>query len=125
MQFFCAPIVGGLSDQYGRRPVLLGSLFGFGIDYLFTMLAPTVGWLFIGRIIAGMMGASFTTAGAYIADISTPEKRAQNFGLVGAAFGLGFVFGPLIGGLVGGSPAHGVPYVPQAAGALSRLAHRF
>jgi MFS transporter, DHA1 family, tetracycline resistance protein len=89
MQFLCAPIVGALSDRYGRRPVLLGSLFGFGIDYLFLALAPSLWWLFLGRIIAGVMGASFTTAGAYIADISTPEKRAQNFGMIGAAFGLG------------------------------------
>jgi len=98
MQFICAPIMGGLSDKYGRRVVLLCSLFGFAIDYLFLALAPTIAWLFVGRIIAGMMGASFTTASAYIADISTPEKRAQNFGLIGAAFGLGFIIGPGIGG---------------------------
>ena len=72
MQFLWAPILGGLSDQYGRRPILLGSLFGFGLDYIFLALAPTLGWLFVGRIIAGVLGASFTTAGAYIADISTP-----------------------------------------------------
>lgn len=100
-QFFCAPIVGGLSDRFGRRPVLLGSLFGFAVDYLFLVFAPSIGWLFVGRIIAGAMGASFTTAGAYIADISTPENRAQNFGVVGAAFGLGFIIGPSIGGLLG------------------------
>ena len=100
-QFFCAPIVGGLSDRFGRRPVLLGSLFGFGIDYLFLVFAPSIGWLFVGRIVAGAMGASFTTAGAYIADISTAENRAQNFGVVGAAFGLGFIIGPMIGGLLG------------------------
>lgn len=99
-QFLCAPIVGALSDRFGRRPVLLGSLFGFGIDYLFLALAPTLWWLFLGRIIAGVMGASFTTAGAYIADISTPEKRAQNFGMIGAAFGLGFIIGPMMGGLL-------------------------
>src|SRR5881275_1928088 len=73
MQFFCAPIIGNLSDKYGRRPVLLMSLLGFGIDYLFLSLAPTIGWLFVGRIIAGITGASFTTASAYIADISTNE----------------------------------------------------
>jgi DHA1 family tetracycline resistance protein-like MFS transporter len=100
MQFFCAPIMGGLSDRYGRRPVLLASLFGFGIDYLFLALAPSLWWLFVGRIIAGVMGASFTTAGAYIADISTTEKRAQNFGIIGAAFGLGFILGPVIGGFL-------------------------
>jgi DHA1 family tetracycline resistance protein-like MFS transporter len=86
MQFVFSPILGGLSDQYGRRPVLLFSLFGFGIDYIVMGFAPTLTWLFLGRIIAGITGASFTTAGAYIADVSTPEKRAQNFGLIGAFF---------------------------------------
>lgn len=101
MQFIFSPVLGGLSDRYGRRPVLLFSLFGFGIDYLFQGFAPTIEWLFIGRILAGITGASFTTANAYIADISTPEKRAQNFGLVGAAFGVGFILGPVIGGFLG------------------------
>jgi MFS transporter, DHA1 family, tetracycline resistance protein len=101
MQFACAPIIGNLSDQYGRRPVLLLSLLGFGIDYLFLSFAPTIGWLFVGRLIAGFTGASFTTASAYIADISTAENRAKNFGLVGAAFGMGFIIGPVIGGLLG------------------------
>jgi DHA1 family tetracycline resistance protein-like MFS transporter len=100
MQFVCAPIIGGLSDKYGRRPVLLFSLLGFGIDYLFLAFAPTIGWLFLGRVIAGITGASFTTASAYIADVSTPENRAQNFGLLGAAFGLGFIIGPSLGGLL-------------------------
>jgi DHA1 family tetracycline resistance protein-like MFS transporter len=102
MQFVCGPILGSLSDQYGRRPVLLFSLFGFGIDYLFLALAPTYGWLFLGRIIAGITGASFSTATAYIADISTNENRAKNFGMIGAAFGLGFIIGPAIGGQLGG-----------------------
>jgi DHA1 family tetracycline resistance protein-like MFS transporter len=102
MQFLFSPIMGNLSDQYGRRPVLLLSLFGFGLDYLFLVFAPSILWLFVGRIIAGIMGASFTTAAAYIADISEPEKRAQNFGLIGAAFGLGFIIGPALGGLVAG-----------------------
>ena len=101
MQFLFAPIVGALSDRFGRRPVLLCSLFGFGIDYIFMGFAPTIGWLFVGRLISGITGASFTTAGAYIADVSPPEKRAQNFGLIGAAFGLGFIIGPVIGGLLG------------------------
>ncbi|TLV00229.1 TCR/Tet family MFS transporter [Dyadobacter luticola] len=101
MQFVCAPIIGALSDQFGRRPVLLASLFGFGIDYIFLAFAPTLAWLYVGRIIAGILGASFTTGAAYIADISTPEKRAQNFGLLGAAFGLGFIIGPVVGGLLG------------------------
>lgn len=101
-QFVCAPLVGNLSDKYGRRPVLLFSLLGFGIDYLFLALAPTYAWLFVGRVIAGVTGASFTTASAYIADISTNENRAKNFGMIGAAFGLGFIIGPTIGGLLSG-----------------------
>lgn len=99
MQFIFSPIIGGLSDRYGRRPLLLFSLLGLGIDYIFMAFAPSIFWLFIGRIIAGIAGASFTTATAYIADISEPEKRAQNFGLVGAAFGLGFIIGPVLGGI--------------------------
>ncbi|WP_077919315.1 TCR/Tet family MFS transporter [Spirosoma sp. 209] len=98
MQFIFSPVLGGLSDQYGRRPVLLFSLFGFGLDYVLTGFAPTIEWLFLGRLLAGVTGASFTTASAYIADISTPEKRAQNFGLIGAAFGVGFILGPALGG---------------------------
>jgi DHA1 family tetracycline resistance protein-like MFS transporter len=101
MQFVFSPILGGLSDRYGRRPVLLFSLFGFGLDYILQGFAPTIGWLFVGRLLAGVTGASFTTANAYIADISTPEKRAQNFGLVGAAFGVGFILGPAMGGYLG------------------------
>lgn len=100
VQFLFAPMIGNLSDRYGRRPVLLLSLLGFGIDYLFLALAPTYGWLFVGRIIAGITGASFTTAAAYIADVSTPETRTKNFGLIGAAFGVGFILGPAIGGLL-------------------------
>ncbi len=113
MQFLFSPILGGLSDQFGRRPVLLISLFGFGIDYLFLGFAPTIWWLFLGRILAGIMGASFTTASAYIADISTPEKRAQNFGMIGAAFGLGFIVGPVLGGLLGHFGAR-VPFFVSA-----------
>ena len=101
MQFLFSPILGGLSDRFGRRPVLLFSLFGFGLDYVLQGFAPTIEWLFIGRILAGITGASFTTATAYIADISPPEKRAQNFGLVGAAFGVGFILGPAVGGFLG------------------------
>jgi MFS transporter, DHA1 family, tetracycline resistance protein len=100
MQFLFSPLIGNLSDKYGRRPILLASLFGFGVDYLLTAFAPTIGWLFLGRIVAGIMGASFTTAAAYIADISTPEKRAQNFGIIGAAFGMGFILGPALGGFL-------------------------
>jgi DHA1 family tetracycline resistance protein-like MFS transporter len=101
-QFLFAPVIGNLSDKYGRRPVLLASLLGFGVDYLFLALAPAYGWLFLGRVIAGLTGASFTTATAYIADISTTETRAKNFGMIGAAFGLGFIIGPALGGLLSG-----------------------
>lgn len=99
MQFLFSSVLGGLSDRYGRRPVLLASLVGLGIDYIFLAFAPSIFWLFVGRMISGISGASFTTASAYIADISEPEKRAQNFGMVGAAFGLGFILGPFIGGM--------------------------
>lgn len=102
VQFLFAPVIGNLSDRYGRRPVILFSLLGFGIDYLFLALAPTYGLLFVGRVIAGITGASFTTASAYIADISTPETRAKNFGMIGAAFGVGFIIGPALGGLLAG-----------------------
>jgi DHA1 family tetracycline resistance protein-like MFS transporter len=117
-QFFFAPVMGGLSDRYGRRAVLLASLLGLGCDYLFLALAPTLGWLFVGRVVAGITGASFTTATAYIADVSPPEKRAQNFGLVGAAFGLGFIVGPLLGGFFGDFGPR-VPFI--AAAGLSLL----
>jgi DHA1 family tetracycline resistance protein-like MFS transporter len=101
MQFFCAPAIGSLSDRFGRRPVLIGSLAMLGVDYLITALAPTIFWLFVGRFLSGVAGAAYPTANAYIADVSPPEKRAANFGLVGAAFGIGFVIGPAIGGLLG------------------------
>jgi DHA1 family tetracycline resistance protein-like MFS transporter len=101
MQFVFSPILGGLSDQYGRRPVLLFSLFGFGLDHILLIFAPTIGWLFLGRVIAGITGGSITTASAYIADVSPPDKRAQNFGLIGVAFGVGFIIGPAVGGWLG------------------------
>jgi MFS transporter, DHA1 family, tetracycline resistance protein len=101
MQFFCAPVLGNLSDRFGRRPVLLFALLALGIDYLIMGSAPVISWLFVGRLVAGMAGASFTPAYAYIADITPPEKRAQSFGLMGAAFGIGFILGPAIGGLLG------------------------
>jgi Arabinose efflux permease len=101
MQFLFSPVIGSLSDHFGRRPVLLTALFGFGLNYLIIAFAPSIGWLFLGRVLAGITGASFSTATAYVADISTPEKRAQNFGLIGAAFGLGFIIGPVLGGVLG------------------------
>jgi len=100
-QFLFAPLVGNLSDKYGRRPIILISLFAFALDYLLLAFSPTITWLFVGRIIAGLSGASITTASAYIADISPPENRAKNFGMIGAAFGLGFIIGPVLGGLLG------------------------
>ena len=112
-QFIFAPLIGSLSDKYGRRPIILISLFGFSLDYLLLSLAPTITWLFVGRIIAGITGASITTASAYIADISTNENRTKNFGLIGAAFGLGFIIGPVIGGLLGQYGAR-VPFYAAA-----------
>ncbi len=102
LQFVFSPIQGMLSDRFGRRPVLLISIFGLSVDYIFMALAPTIGWLFIGRIINGITSASFSTAGAYVADVSKPEDRAKNFGLIGAAFSIGFVIGPALGGFLGG-----------------------
>lgn len=117
MQFIFSPILGNLSDKYGRRPILLFSLLGFGLDYILQGFAPTIIWLFIGRVIAGITGGSFTTASAYIADVSSPEKRAQNFGMIGAAFGVGFIIGPVIGGLLGHYGAR-VPFFASAILAL-------
>jgi DHA1 family tetracycline resistance protein-like MFS transporter len=124
MQFLFSPFLGNLSDKFGRRPILLFSLFGFGVDYVFLSFAPTIGWLFVGRITAGITGASFTTATAYIADISAPEDRAKNFGLVGAAFGLGFIIGPVVGGLLGQYGSR-VPFLAAAALAFINFLYGF
>ncbi len=105
MQFIFSPLLGALSDQYGRRRIILISCLGLGIDYIFMASAPTLWLLFIGRIISGITGASFTAAGAYIADVTLPEKRAAGFGMIGAAWGLGFVLGPALGGVLGGIDA--------------------
>lgn len=102
MQFLLAPALGALSDRFGRRPVILLALLGMGINYFAMALAPSLAWLAAGRVIAGMMGATFSTANAYLADITPPEKRAQSFGLIGAAFGFGFITGPALGGYLGG-----------------------
>jgi DHA1 family tetracycline resistance protein-like MFS transporter len=124
MQFFCAPILGNLSDRVGRRPVILFSLFALGTDHLIMGLAPTITWLFVGRALAGVAGASFIPAYAYLADISPPEKRAQNFGIVGAAFGLGFIVGPAVGGLLGELGVR-VPFFAAAALAFANVAFGF
>jgi MFS transporter, DHA1 family, tetracycline resistance protein len=124
MQFFCAPVLGNLSDRFGRRPVLLFALLALGVDYLIMGSAPVISWLFIGRMVAGMAGASFTPAYAYIADITPPEKRAQSFGLMGAAFGIGFILGPAIGGMLG-SFGPRAPFFTAGAIALANTAFGF
>ena len=124
MQFVCAPIIGNLSDRFGRRPVLLASLAGFGLDYLMMAFAPTLAWLFIGRMIAGMTGAAYSTANAFIADITPPEKRAQNFGLMGAAFGVGFILGPAIGGYLGTMGTR-APFFAASALALANVVYGY
>jgi DHA1 family tetracycline resistance protein-like MFS transporter len=101
MQFGFSPLLGSLSDRFGRRPIILLSNFGLGVDYLVMALAPTLGWLFVGRVVSGVTSASIPTAMAYIADVTDPEKRAEAFGMVSAAFGLGFVLGPALGGVLG------------------------
>jgi DHA1 family tetracycline resistance protein-like MFS transporter len=101
MQFIFSPALGALSDRFGRRPVILISCFGLGLDYILMAMAPTLWWMFAGRVISGITAASFATAGAYIADVTPPEKRAEGFGMIGAAWGVGFVMGPALGGLLG------------------------
>src|SRR5215471_17081534 len=101
MQFLFSPVLGALSDRFGRRPVILISNFGLGLDYVLMALAPNLAWLFAGRVISGITAASFSSATAYVADVSPPEKRAAHLGMIGAAFGLGFIVGPAVGGLLG------------------------
>lgn len=124
MQFFCAPVLGNLSDAFGRRPVLLFALAALGCDYLIMGFAPTILWLFAGRLVAGIAGASFTPAYAYVADITEPAKRAQSFGLMGAAFGGGFILGPAIGGLLGNLGPR-APFFAAAAIALANTTFGF
>ncbi len=118
MQFLFAPVLGNLSDKYGRRPVILFALLGFALNFFIQAWAPTIFWLFVGRIFSGVTGASITTASAYIADISDDSNRSKNFGMIGAAFGLGFILGPVIGGLLGQFGPR-VPFI--AAGILCLL----
>jgi MFS transporter, DHA1 family, tetracycline resistance protein len=122
LQFFMAPVFGNLSDRYGRRPILLASLFAFGVDFLLTGLATSMVWLFLGRAFAGVFGASFATAGAYIGDISDDTNRAKNFGLIGAAWGSGFTLGPVIGGFVAEHIDLRAPFFVAAALALANVA---
>ena len=117
VQFFSAPIQGALSDRYGRRPVILLSCLGLGLDFVLMALAPSLAWLFVGRIISAVTSASFTTANAYIADVVPAERRAKSYGMIGAAFGLGFIVGPLIGGVLGDID-HRLPFWCAASLAL-------
>jgi len=125
MQFLFAPMIGNLSDRFGRRPVLILSLVAIGIDYLLTGLAPTISWLFVARLLSGIAGAAYPTANAYIADVSPPEKRAANFGLTGAAFGIGFVLGPALGGIIGDAFGPRTPFFVSAAIAFLNAAFGF
>jgi len=118
MQFFCAPLLGALSDRFGRRPVILASIFGLGLHYLLLAVAPSLWFMLIARLIGGVTGASFSVANAYASDVSSAEGRAKSFGLLGAAFGLGFIFGPVLGGLLGSIDLH-LPF--YAAAVLSVL----
>jgi DHA1 family tetracycline resistance protein-like MFS transporter len=124
MQFVFAPVLGALSDRWGRRPVILISCLGLGLDYILMALAPTLAWLFVGRVISGITAASFSTAGAYIADVTPPEKRAASFGILGAAFGLGFVLGPAMGGVLGAVDPR-LPFWVAAALALLNAAYGY
>jgi len=125
LQFFMAPIFGNLSDRFGRRPLLLFSLLAFGVDFLLTGLAKSMTWLFVGRAFAGVFGASYSTAGAYIGDISNDDNRAKNFGFIGAAWGSGFTLGPVIGGFVAESIDPRAPFFVAAALALANVAFGF
>ncbi|HVY83521.1 MAG TPA: TCR/Tet family MFS transporter [Caulobacterales bacterium] len=120
-QFVCGPVMGNLSDRFGRRPVLVASLAAFSFDYLLMGFAPTLGWLFLGRAIAGVAGAVYSPAMAYIADITPPEKRAQSFGVMGAAFGVGFVLGPALGGVLGGLGPRAPFFAAAALAAINFL----
>jgi DHA1 family tetracycline resistance protein-like MFS transporter len=121
MQFLCSPLLGALSDRYGRRPVILISCLGLGLDYIFMAVAPSLTWLLVGRIISGITSATLSTAFAYITDVTPPDGRAKAFGIVGIAFGLGFIVGPAIGGLLGGLDPR-LPFWVSAAACLANAA---
>jgi DHA1 family tetracycline resistance protein-like MFS transporter len=120
MQLLFAPVLGSLSDAIGRRPVLLLSVLGLAIDHALTALSPSITWLFVGRILAGLFGASYATANAYIADVTPPDERGKAFGMLGAAFGVGFILGPAIGGLLGGFGSR-VPFFVAAGVSLGNF----
>jgi MFS transporter, DHA1 family, tetracycline resistance protein len=122
LQFFMAPVFGNLSDRFGRRPILLGSLFAFGIDFLLTGFAPSIAWLFVGRAVAGIFGATYGTAGAYIGDISNDENRTRNFGFIGAAWGIGFTVGPSIGGIIADHFGARAPFFAAGILAIANVA---
>jgi len=124
MQFFCAPLLGALSDRFGRRPLLLWSLLGLGLHFLLLGLAPSLPLMLLARIIGGTAGASFSVANAYASDVTPPERRAKSFGLIGAAFGMGFIFGPMAGGLLGAIDLH-LPFYAAAALSLINAAYGF
>src|SRR6266571_4715096 len=116
MQFGCAPLLGALSDRFGRRPVILASIFGLGLHYLLLALAPSLWFMLLARVIGGITGASFSVASAYASDVTSAKGRARSFGLIGAAFGLGFIFGPMLGGILGSIDLHLPFYVAAGLG---------
>ena len=124
MQFVFSPLFGALSDRFGRRPVVLLSNFGLAFDYVLMALAPNLRWLFLGRVISGVTAASISTAMAYVADVTPADQRARNYGLVGMAFGVGFVFGPAIGGLLGAVDPR-LPFWAAAAASLANAAYGY
>ncbi len=124
MQFGCAPLLGALSDRYGRRPVMLFAIAGLGLDFLLMAVAPSLGWLLVARIIGGGTAANFSVASAYIADVTAPDQRSKAMGLIGAAFGVGFIFGPVMGGLLSGIDLR-LPFYVAAALALANVAYGY
>ncbi|MBV9418138.1 MAG: MFS transporter, partial [Alphaproteobacteria bacterium] len=124
MSFFIGPMLGLLSDRFGRRPVLLLSITGLGLDFLFMAFAPSLGWLFVGRLISGATSGVFSTANAYVADVTPPERRARAFGWMGAAFTVGFLLGPAVGGFLGDINLR-LPFLVAAALTLVNVLYGF